>query len=56
MRITKYACDSAKKLENRFDPFNGDSCSDTQYKNLLLDLKDYYGDVYLSVNNNRTTL
>ncbi|QFR38656.1 hypothetical protein A9Q91_00280 [Candidatus Gracilibacteria bacterium 28_42_T64] len=32
---TRYACDSLKELANKFDPFNGRTCSDSQYNNML---------------------
>ncbi|MDD3646686.1 MAG: hypothetical protein PHH06_04760 [Candidatus Gracilibacteria bacterium] len=46
LKPTKYACDKFKELANRFDPFYGKSCSNSQYEDLL---KEYikYGDTYI---------
>ena len=38
LKPTKYACDTFKKLGNTFDPFNGSTCSEGQYKNMLEDM------------------
>jgi hypothetical protein len=32
---TKEACNKFKKLNAPFDPFNGSTCSDSQYKDML---------------------
>jgi hypothetical protein len=35
---TKYACDSLKVLANKFDPFSPDSCTDSQYDEIVEEL------------------
>lgn len=35
---TKYACDSLKVLTNKFDPFSPNSCTDSQYKDIIKDI------------------
>jgi hypothetical protein len=35
---TKYACDSLKVLANKFDPFSPNSCTDSQYDEIVEDL------------------
>ena len=42
LKPTKFSCDTAKELANKFDPFNGSSCSDSQYKNMLEDLNEVW--------------
>ena len=37
---SKYGCDTAKKLAQKFDPFNGDVCTQGQYEDMLQDLED----------------
>ena len=42
LKPTKHACDTAKELADKFDPFNGSSCSDSQYKDMLEDLNEVW--------------
>ncbi len=42
LKPTKYACDTAKELANKFDPFNGSKCTDGQYKDMLNDLAEVW--------------
>jgi hypothetical protein len=35
---TKYACDSMKVLMNKFDPFSPDTCTESQYNELIEDI------------------
>jgi len=37
---TKYACDKYKEVMVKFDPWNGSSCSDSQYEKMLKSLAD----------------
>jgi hypothetical protein len=37
---TKYACDKAKELMNKFDPFNGKKCSQSQYEDMIEELAE----------------
>lgn len=39
---TKYACDSMKQLQNIFDPFGGEKCTDAQYKEVLKELVSFW--------------
>ena len=52
---TKYACDEIKKLANRFDPFNWKKCSESQYNDLLEEIKDI-GSLYIEIKWNNTIL
>jgi len=41
LKPTKYACDTAKQLANRFDLFHdNNTCSDSQYQDLLEELNE----------------
>ncbi len=46
---TKYACDTIKQLANKFDPFNGSTCTQWQYENLLEDIKESQVEVYIQM-------
>ncbi len=37
---TKFACDTAKKLAQKFDPFSPNKCSQSQYEDLLEDFSE----------------
>lgn len=47
IKPTKYACDSFKKLANKFDPINWENCTESQYKNLIKDLNESWK-IYIS--------
>jgi len=44
---SKYACDTAKTLSKRFDPFNGNTCTEWQYKDLLDNIANYNTEFYI---------
>lgn len=48
---TKYACDKVKEFMNKFDPFNWDTCSDSQYERLLSDFAETWN-LYIILWNN----
>ena len=52
---TKYACNEIKKLANKFDPFNWDNCSDSQYKDLLKEIKNI-GSLYIELKWSKTII
>ena len=45
---TKYACDKFKELNAKFDPWNGSTCSDSQYERMLKKLAES-GDLYIEI-------
>ncbi len=49
---TKYACDTAKELLNKFDPFNGSSCTQGQYEDMLADIADSKMSFYMELGAN----
>ncbi len=51
---TKYACDTAKELTQKFDPFNGSECTQGQYEDLLDDLSNSKVEFYIELGNNTT--
>lgn len=53
---TKYACDEFKKLSNKFDPFNSDSCSENQYKDLVSEVLESWTFYAEMLNNNKTKI
>jgi len=55
IRPTKYSCDKLKEIWNKFDPFNGIDCSDSQYKNTLTQISQLWK-IYLTINWNNSTL
>lgn len=55
IRPTKYSCDKLKEIWNKFDPFNGINCSDSQYKNELTQLSQLWK-IYLTIDWNNSTL
>jgi len=52
---TKYACDKFKETLNKFDPFNGSSCSDAQYDDLIEELERSWK-LYMTFNWNESKL
>jgi hypothetical protein len=44
---SKYGCDTAKTLAQKFDPFNGNTCTDSQYNDLLKDIADSKIEFYI---------
>lgn len=52
---TKYACDTAKQISAVFDPFSGNTCSESQYESLL---EWYLGvwEITLTIDSNNYTL
>lgn len=55
IKPTKYACDKLKEISNKFDPFNGINCSDSQYKNELTRLSKLW-QIYLIIDWDNSTL
>jgi len=55
IKPTKYACDKVKEYANKFDPFYGKNCSDSQYKDMLKDLSKNWN-LYLTISWETTTL
>lgn len=55
IKPTKYACDKIKEYANKFDPFYGKDCSETQYKDMLKDLSKTWN-LYLTISWDLTTL
>ena len=55
IKPTKYACDSFKKLANKFDPINWENCTDSQYKNFIKDLNELWK-IYISFSWNKNTI
>lgn len=55
IKPTKYACDKMKEYANKFDPFYGKDCSETQYKDMLKDLSKTWN-LYLTISWEVTTL
>ena len=53
---TKHFCDTAKEIENVFDPFYWSDCSDSQYKNMISDLEKSWIVFYISIDGNYSTL
>lgn len=53
---TKYACDTMKELSNKFDPFHGPECSDSQYNDVLEDIAKSNIQMYLEVGSKTNTL
>ena len=51
---TKYACDTAKELAEKFDPFNGSDCTQGQYDSMLEDLADTKMEFYIELWANTT--
>ena len=51
---TKYACDTAKQLANKFDPFNGKDCTQGQYEDMIKDISDSKVEVYIELGKNTT--
>ena len=45
---TKYACDKYKELAEKFDPWNGSSCSDSQYDSMIEELIKFW-DLYIEI-------
>jgi hypothetical protein len=45
---TKYACNKLKELSARFDPWNGSTCSDSQYEKIIKALAKT-GDLYIEI-------
>ncbi len=48
LKPTKHFCDTMKKLTDRFDPIHGKQCSQWQYNDLLSDLAESGGMIYLT--------
>lgn len=55
IKPTKYACDKMKEYANKFDPFYGKDCSETQYKDMLKDLSKTWN-LYLTISWETTTI
>ncbi|MDD2907857.1 MAG: hypothetical protein PHH98_04400 [Candidatus Gracilibacteria bacterium] len=55
LRPTKFACDKMKEISNKFDPFNGKECSETQYNDLLKDFNKS-GKIYLTISGNNSII
>ncbi|MDQ7023633.1 MAG: hypothetical protein Q9M97_09150 [Candidatus Gracilibacteria bacterium] len=53
---SKYGCDTAKILSNTFDPFNGNTCTDSQYQDLLEDISDSKVEFYIDFSVNNTVI
>jgi hypothetical protein len=53
---SKYGCDTAKKLSQTFDPFNGNTCTDNQYKSLLEDINKSKIKIYIDFSNRNTQI
>ena len=51
---TKYSCDLYKATLNKFDPFYWDDCSDSQYQDMIEEIKQM-GDFYITIDWNSTT-
>ncbi len=45
---TKYACDTMKELLQRFDPFGGKTCTESQYNNVLETLAERW-EIYIEI-------
>ncbi len=45
---TKYACDKYKEILNKFDPWNWNTCSNSQYENMLEELANAW-DLYIEI-------
>jgi hypothetical protein len=45
---TKYACSKFKELSAKFDPWNGSTCSDSQYERIIKSLAEA-GDLYIEI-------
>ena len=44
---SKAACDIMKELANKFDPFNWDTCSESQYEKMIKDFRSEDIEIYL---------
>jgi hypothetical protein len=53
---SKYGCDTGKKLSQTFDPFNGNTCTDNQYKSLLEDINKSKIKIYIDFSNRNTQI
>lgn len=53
---TRHACDSFKKLTNTFDPFNGDSCSESQYQKMIEEMKSEWFTISMKMQWDTNTL
>jgi len=53
---SKYWCDTAKKLAKKFDPFNGDTCTEWQYKDLLEDIAESKAEFYIDFSGKNTKI
>lgn len=53
---SKYGCDTAKTLSKKFDPFNGNTCTDSQYQNLLSDIADSKAEFYIDFSSRNTII
>jgi len=51
---TKYACDTAKQLARKFDPFNGKDCTQGQYEDMIEDIADSKVEIYIELGKNTT--
>ncbi len=51
---TKYACDTAKDLARKFDPFNGKDCTQGQYEDMIQDIADSKVEMYIELGQNTT--
>ena len=53
---SKYGCDIAKKLSKSFDPFNWNTCTESQYKDLLEDIADSKTNFYIDLSGKYTNI
>lgn len=53
---SKYGCDTAKTLAQTFDPFNGNTCSDSQYQDLLDNIADSKTKFYIDFSEKNTVI
>lgn len=53
---SKYGCDTAKILSNKFDPFNGSACTDSQYEDLLKEIADSKVEFYIDFSKSNTVI
>ncbi len=53
---SKYGCDTAKTLAQKFDPFNGSNCTQGQYDDLLKDIADSKVEFYINFSGKNTEI
>ncbi len=55
LKPTKFACEKYKEFVSVFSPFYGKNCSESQYEDMVKELKDLWN-IYMEFNSGETTL